>query len=520
MPQYTLITAMNIKQKVLLIILDGLGAAPDSPGNAVVKAQPKNLTKLWSTSPHTYLLASGEAVGLPKDVKGNSEVGHMNIGAGRTIVQTLPRIDQSISKGLFFKNLTLIEALKYANRMKSRIHLMGLMSDGGVHSHIDHIKATLKFLSMNNFNGEVFIHAFTDGRDSPTNSSKTYLDQIQKVINETGIGQIATICGRAWAMDRNNNWDRTKKAYDLLTQNLGNQCGTYTECISKSYEKKITDEFVEPTVIVKNSNIKPRDVVLFLNFRPDRSIQLTRALIDSNFNFFPRANIYPIYLASMVEYRKNFPPKVLFPKQYIPLPIGNILASSGLRQLRIAESEKFPHVTYFFNGGAAIRYANEDRIEVPSPNVSTYDLKPEMSALPMTNLLLSKIESSVYDFTVVNFANPDMVGHSGDINATMKAISVVDYCVGELVKNFTIRGGAVIITSDHGNSEEVINLDTGEMDTEHSLNPVPFIVVGAGIPPRNLPYGALKDVTPTVLDLMGIPIPSDMTGVSLLKSLL
>ncbi len=511
---------MNIKQKVLLIILDGLGAAPDSPGNAVVKAQPQNLAKLWSTSPHTYLLASGEAVGLPKDVKGNSEVGHMNIGAGRVIMQTLPRIDQSISKGLFFKNVTLLEALKYANKMKSRVHLLGLASDGGVHSHIEHIKATIKYFSLNNFSGEVFLHAFTDGRDSPPNSSKSYLDQIQKSLDENGIGKIATLCGRAWAMDRNENWDRTQKAYNLLTQNIGIQCGTYTQCINSSYERKITDEFIEPTVLVPGSNIKPRDVVLFLNFRPDRSLQLTRALVDSNFDFFPRANIYPVYMASMVEYRKNFPPKVLFPKQYISLPIGNILASSGLRQLRIAESEKFPHVTYFFNGGAAVRYANEDRIEVPSPSVPTYDMKPEMSAVQMTNLLINKIESSVYDFIVVNFANPDMIGHSGNLEATTKAVSVVDFCVNELVRHFTVRGGAVIITADHGNAEEVINLETGEMDTEHSLNPVPLIIVGTGLPPRSLPYGALKDITPTVLDIMGIPIPSDMTGVTLLKSVL
>lgn len=510
---------MNIKQKVLLIILDGLGAAPDSAGNAVVKANPRNLSTLWSTSPHTYLLASGEAVGLPKDVKGNSEVGHTNLGAGRVIFQTLPRINQSISKGLFFKNSVLQESLKYANKQKSRIHLLILLSDGSVHSHIDHLKATIKYFAESNFNGELFVHAFTDGRDSPPNSSKIYLDDLQRTLDQYSIGKIATICGRAWAMDRNSNWSRTKKAYDLITQNIGNKCGTYQECIEKSYTKNITDEFIEPTVIVQDSAIKSRDVVIFLNFRPDRALQLTRALVDSNFTEFQRANIYPIFFVSMVEYRKNFPPKVLFPKQYIPLPIGNILATQGLRQLRIAESEKFPHVTYFFNGGASIRYTNEDRIEIPSPSVATYDLKPEMSALQMTNVLLNKIESELYDFIVVNFANPDMVGHSGNLEATIKAISVVDFCVAELVKNFTVRGGAVVITADHGNAEEVINLDTGEIDTEHSLNPVPLIISGINMAPRNLQYGALKDVTPTILDIMGIPIPSDMTGISLIKSL-
>ncbi len=511
---------MKIKQKVLLIILDGLGAAPNSEGNAVVKANPRNLISLWNTTSHTYLLASGEAVGLPKDVKGNSEVGHVNIGAGRVITQTLPRINQSIDKGLYFKNNTLIEALKYAQKAKSRIHLLGLVSDGSVHSHINHIKSTLSFFSQNNFNEEVFLHAFTDGRDSPPNSAERYLDDIQKTMDEIGVGKIATLCGRAWAMDRNENWDRTQKAYNLITQGIGNRCDSYKKYIEISYMNNISDVFIEPVSLVENSSIKPRDVVLFLNFRPDRAIQLTKALVDSHFNPFPRAEIYPIYFASMVEYRKKFPPKVLFPKQYINFPIGNVFASLGLRQLRIAESEKFPHVTYFFNGGAPIRYSNEDRIEIPSPSVPTYDLKPEMSAIQMTNILINKIESDIYDFILVNFANPDMVAHTGNLQATIKAISTIDFCVSELVKNFTVRGGVVVITADHGNAEELINLDTAEMDTEHSINPVPLMIAGLNIPSRNLQYGTLKDITPTVLDIMGVPIPSDMTGISLLKNLI
>ena len=518
MPQYITKTAMNIKQKVLLIILDGLGVAPDSPGNAVVKANTPNLSSLWSTSPHTYLLASGEAVGLPKEVKGNSEVGHLNIGAGRVITQTLPRIDRSIKKGLFFKNNTLEEAFKYAQRFNSRVHLLGLLSDGSVHSHISHFEAVIKFFAEKGLKSPLFLHAFTDGRDSPPSSALTYFDRIQKVMDNYSLGKIATICGRAWAMDRNESWDRTKKAYDLLTLNSGNTCPSFTQCVQKSYENKIADEFIEPTVIIPDSMIKPRDVVLFLNFRPDRALQLSKALVDSSFTHFRRINIYPIFFASMVEYRKKFPLKVLFPKQYITYPIGNIIASSGLRQLRIAESEKFPHVTYFFNGGASIRYTNEDRIEIPSPSVPTYDTKPEMSAVELTNQLLGKIESNIYDFIVVNYANPDMVGHTGNLEATIKAIETVDVCVGQLVKTFTIRGGAVIITADHGNAEEVINLDTGQTDTEHSFNPVPFLISGLNIAPRNLPYGALKDITPTILNIMGIPIPSDMTGFSLLNS--
>lgn len=507
---------MNHKKKVMLIILDGLGAAPASKGNAVVLANPQNLSSLWLTNPHTYLLASGEAVGLPYDARGNSEVGHMNIGAGRTVIQTLPRINKSIEKGAYFNNNILKEALQYAVQNNSRVHLLALASQGGVHSHLKHITSTIQFFSRNNFQGNLFIHAFTDGRDSPVNDAQRNLDIIQKCINENGIGQIASLCGRAWAMDRNNQWDRTKKAYDLLVSNIGETCGSYSQCLMSSYSKNISDEFIQPTVLVKDSNIRRNDVVIFLNFRPDRALQLSQAIFDEEFDKFPRLDIYPIFFASMVEYKKGFPKKVLFPKQYINLPIGNIISTYGLRQLRISESEKFPHVTYFFNGGTAIRYSGEDRIEVPSPSVSTYDLMPEMSALKITDILLDRIKSNIYDFIVVNFANPDMVGHTGNIPATIKAISTVDYCVDTLVREFTARGGVAIITSDHGNSEELINIDTNEIDTEHSYNPVPLIISGLSISTNKLKYGALKDIAPTILNIMGIPLPSEMTGSSLL----
>jgi 2,3-bisphosphoglycerate-independent phosphoglycerate mutase len=509
---------MNQKKKVMLIILDGLGAAPVSKGNAVVQANPQNLSSLWTTNPHTYLLASGEAVGLPKEVKGNSEVGHMNIGGGRTVTQTLPRINKSIEKGSYFNNNILKEALQYATQNNSRVHLLGLASQGAVHSHLNHITSTIQFFSKNNFQGNLFIHAFTDGRDSPINDAKRNLDLIQKCIDENGLGQIASLCGRAWAMDRNNKWDRTKKAYDLLVSNIGSTCGSYSQCLINSYSKNISDEFVEPTLLVKDSNIKKNDVVIFLNFRPDRALQLSQAIFDEKFDKFERVNIYPIFFASMVEYRKGFPKKILFPKQYINLPLGNIISTYGLRQLRISESEKFPHVTYFFNGGTSIRYTGEDRIEVPSPSVSTYDLMPEMSALKLTDILTKRIQSNIYDFVVVNFANPDMVGHTGNIPATIKAISTVDYCVNTLVNEFTARGGVVIITSDHGNSEELINIDTNEMDTEHSYNPVPLIICGLSVTTNKLKYGALKDIAPTILNIMGIPLPSEMTGSSLLYS--
>lgn len=516
MPQCITQTAMQAKQKVMLIILDGLGAAPENNGNAVVLANPKHLSTLWNMTPHTYLLASGEAVGLPKDVKGNSEVGHMNIGAGRVVTQSLPRIDQSIQKGLFFKNDVLLEALRYVKMNRSRVHLMGLVSDGGAHSHITHFLSTIEFFAKNNLMEELFVHAFTDGRDSAPDSGKFFLDQIQNQMNVFGLGKIATLCGRSIAMDRNSKWDRTKKIYDLLTQNIGISSPNYETALLQSYANGITDEFVQPTVLVPGSNIKPNDVVIFMNFRPDRALQLTQSLIDTGFNKFPKVDTSPIFFISMVEYRKDYPQKVLFPKQYINVPLGNVVASQGLSQLRISESEKFPHVTYFFNGGKAVRFSKEDRIEIPSPSIPTYDLKPEMSALQVTDALLNRMKANIYDLMVVNFANPDMVGHTGSIEATIKAVSVVDHCVNELVTNFTARGGAVVITADHGNAEEVINLDTGEIDTEHSLNPVPLMIAGTTHQPQKLKYGALKDITPTILDIMGIPKPSEMTGFSLL----
>ena len=509
---------MNEKRKVLLIIMDGLGAAPANKGNAVVLSNPSNLSSLWTTNPHTYLLASGESVGLPKDIKGNSEVGHMNIGSGRAVVQTLPRIDKAIESGLFFNNKVLKESLEYAKRNNSRVHLLALASEGGVHSHSKHIISTIQFFSKNSFNGNLFIHAFTDGRDSSVNDATRNLDLIQQSIDQNGIGSIATICGRAWAMDRNKKWDRTKLAYDLLTANIGDTCSSYSQCLINSYSKNITDEFVRPTVLVKDSSIKKNDVVIFLNFRPDRAIQLSQALFEQGFNKFPTRDLSPILFASMVEYRKGFPKKVIFPKQYISLPLGNIISTYGLRQLRIAESEKFPHVTYFFNGGTAVKYTGEDRIEVPSPSVPTYDLQPEMSALKLTDILVNRFSQNIYDFVVVNFANPDMVGHTGNIQATIKAISTVDYCVSRLVKEFTARNGVVLITSDHGNAEELINIDTNEMDTEHSYNPVPLIVAGLPLSSNRLKYGSLKDIAPTVLKIMGYPIPSDMTGQPLLLS--
>lgn len=509
---------MKLKQKVLLIILDGLGSASNNKGNAVTIADPENLSALWTSYPHTYLLASGEAVGLPANIRGNSEVGHMNLGAGNVVAQTLPRINNAIKKGLIYNNETLKASLAHALKYKSDIHLIGLLSDGSVHSHIDHFKAVLDFFAKSNFERDIFIHAFTDGRDTPTNASLTYLKEMDTFCNEKGLGQIATIIGRYYAMDRNNDWDRTEKAYNLITQNAGTRYSTYQDAITANYQNGVTDEFIEPSVIL-DSKISPNDVVIFLNFRPDRALQLAQALDQPDFSQFKNTNIPNIFFAGMVEYKKGFPKNVIFPKQYVTLPLGKIIDTAGFRQLRIAETEKFPHVTYFFNGGASIIYPKEDQISIPSPQVPTYDLKPEMSALEVLKVLQKRIASDTYDFLLVNFANPDMVGHTGVLDAGVKAVNTVDYCVRELANQFIAKGGAVIITADHGNVEEMINLETGDIDTEHSLNPVPCIIAGTKIPNRFLPYGALKDVAPTVLDIMGVPQPGEMMGQSLIRGL-
>lgn len=506
---------MIAKQKVLLVVMDGLGVAPKSEGNAVVLANPVHLSTLWNTNPHTYLLASGEAVGLPKDVKGNSEVGHQNLGSGQIIKQTLPRINSAIERGYFLKSSVLYNSLVHASRNNGNIHIMGLLSDGSVHSHISHFFAILRYFSQNNFKNHVYFHIFTDGRDTGVNQAKDFIAQLERHIEMQGIGEIATICGRSYAMDRNNTWERTKTAYDLITKGVGEKFEHWQEAIDQSYQNGVTDEFLKP-IVIKDAKVKPGDSVIHANFRADRALQLTSAFIDQSFTNFPREVIPNLFFASMVEYRKNFPANVLVPKQYITMPLGRILSSNSFKQLRIAESEKFPHVTYFFNGGMSIRYDMEDRIEIPSPSVPLYDQKPEMSAEEMTDILINRIEADIYDFILVNFANPDMVGHTGNLEASIKAVQTVDKCVDDLVRVFTSKGGCVILTADHGNAEELLNIDTGEMDTEHSLNPVPLILIGSKIPPRVLQYGALKDVAPTILQLMGALQPMEMTGKSLI----
>jgi len=508
-----------ITEKVMLLVLDGVGVAPDSRGNAVTQAKIPNLRKYWDAYPHTYIQASGNAVGLPNGVYGNSEVGHLNLGAGKVVLQNLPRINKAITSGAFYNNETLTSAYEHAISNNSRVHIMGCLSDGSVHSHIDHFIATLKFFKKKNFEGKVYFHAFTDGRDTSPKVASNHLAKLEKAITENQLGHIASIIGRGYAMDRGKKWERTQMAYDLITQGKGQTFNNWADAISKSYGNDETDEYIMPIILPDNEVlpvIQSNDVILFMNFRADRALQLTDAFINPSFSSFTTKPLANIFYASMVAYRRNYPEKVIFPKEYLKLTLGRILAENSLRQLRMAETEKFPHVTYFFNGGLPIKYKGEDRKEIPSPNVATYDQKPEMSLPELTEALVSRIQLNIYDFIFVNIANPDMVGHTGNLSACVTAMEHVDNALGQIIPEFIARGGIVLITADHGNVEELIKIDTGEMDTEHSFNPVPFIAVGNNIQDIDLKYGTLANVAPTILDLLGIDKPTEMQESSLI----
>ena len=508
---------MRYKKKVLLLILDGLGVAPKSEGNAVTLANPQNLSRLWEVYPRTYLEASGEAVGLVEDTNGNSEVGHLTIGSGKAHYQNLLKINNAIKKEVFFSNQTLKNLLKHAIKNKSKIHLMGCFSDGAVHSHIDHFVAVLYFFRREGFKGQVLIHAFTDGRDTPQRDTKRHFQKLEEKMREHKIGRFASICGRAYAMDRNNIMHRTQRAAKLLLQGKGHYAHNWREAIDKAYQKGQIDEYIEPICIFNNSPqesiIQKNDSVLFMNFRPDRAIQISQAITGSG--------LENLFFAGMVEYKKKYPENVVFPKEYISLPIGRVISEAGYSQFRLAESEKFPHVTYFFNGGQPIQYNGESREIVPSPSVVTYDLKPEMSAYEVLGKLKETIAQNKKDFRfgVVNFANCDMVGHTGNLDAAVKAVKVIDDVVIKSVKIARALGWTTLITTDHGNIERMIEPSTNLPNTEHTQNPVPFLIIDEQIKnsvPRQLRLGTLSDITPTILKLIGIERPSNITGRSLL----
>lgn len=507
---------------VVLVVMDGVGVAPPGKGNAVTLADTKTLDSLWPMYPHTYLEASGLNVGLPPGTDGNSEVGHMALGAGKVIFQNLPRIDNAIAGGSFFENEIIKGAFENAKKNNSNVHLIGIVGGGLVHGSLDHLLAMVQFASNEKLGGDkLFIHAFTDGRDSPQDKAAEYLEKIEAYCLQKRIGRIATIVGRAYAMDRNRNWARTQIAYDLLVNAKGAPYKDWHQAIKDSYQKKIMDEYIDP-IVVQDQNgtaatIKDKDSVIFFNFRPDRAVQLTMALEDENFKGFERPFMKDLYFVGMTDYEDGFPRRKAFPPEKVSMPFGKIISDQKLKQLRIAESEKFPHVTYFFNGANKEIYPLETWLEVPSPkDVSTYDQKPAMSQKWVTDVLIDKIKSDEYDFCLVNFAGPDMVAHTGNLQATIEAMNICDECIGRLKDAVLAKDGLMFITADHGNAEELLDSNSGNADTKHSINQVPFIVVGNNLGGRELTVGGLTDVAPTILKLMGLEIPAEMTGRDLL----
>ncbi|SFH52579.1 phosphoglycerate mutase [Tindallia magadiensis] len=509
-----------MKKPVVLMILDGLGKSDNETGNAVFKADMPIFKEMFNKYPNVLLEASGLAVGLPQDQMGNSEVGHLNIGAGRIVYQELTRISKAIKEGDFFSNPQISEAMLKACNQNTTLHLMGLLSDGGVHSHIEHLFALLEMAKQKNVN-KVAIHCFLDGRDTPPQSAVSYIEELEKKIHVLGLGRIATVSGRYYAMDRDKRWDRTELAYSAMTKGVGIKAKTAVDAVKSAYKRGENDEFIKPTIINEDNQqqgqISTGDSVIFFNFRPDRARQMTRAFMDEDFPHFERdQNPIGLCYVTMTQYDQTIKGvKIAFLPQQLRNTLGEVLSQNGKKQLRIAETEKYAHVTYFFNGGIEKPYEGEDRILIQSPKVSTYDLKPEMSASEVTQELLQYLDSNDADFIVVNYANPDMVGHTGIMEAVVKSLETVDECVGMIVKKVLDREGVILITSDHGNAEELIDEETGSVVTAHTTNPVPLILAGLGNVKLHH-QGKLCDLAPTVLDIMNMHKPSEMSGHSLL----
>ncbi|WP_138159954.1 2,3-bisphosphoglycerate-independent phosphoglycerate mutase [Peptoniphilus catoniae] len=501
---------------VMLIILDGFGLGKDYEGNAVKLAKKETIDRLYKTCPYSQLLTSGEAVGLPEGQMGNSEVGHLNIGSGRVVYQDLSRISNSIKNGSFFENKVLKDTMKNALDKKSALHLMGLLSKGGVHSHMDHLVALVKMAKKEGLK-DVYIHGILDGRDVAPDSGLNDIKEFEEKLADIGIGKIVTLSGRYYAMDRDKRWDRTKLYYDDVTESKGESYESAEDLIIANYERKIFDEFVVPGYIKEDGKepvrIKEDDSLIFFNFRPDRARQIVRAFQDENFEGFKRDRIR-VYMTTLTEYDTTIPhTHIAFEEIRPEKTLGEILAREGKRQLRIAETEKYAHVTFFFNGGRETPYKGEDRVLVPSPKVATYDLKPEMSAYEVTDELIKKLDERVYDCIILNFANTDMVGHTGSLEAAVKAVEAVDKCLNRILNKLDQVGGGAIITADHGNCEEMIAED-GSPVTSHTTNPVPvFLYGGKGY---KISQGALCDIAPTILELLAIEKPVEMTGKSLL----
>ena len=499
------------KKLTMLMILDGFGENPNNEGNAVNLAKKPNIDKLRKICPVSHIDASGAAVGLPDGQMGNSEVGHTNIGAGRIVYQKLTKITKSIEDGDFFSIPEFTEAIENVKKNNSKLHIMGLLSDGGVHSHQRHLYGLLELAKRKGLDNNVFIHAFMDGRDTLPASGEGYIQELQEKMKEKGVGKIATLSGRYYAMDRDKRWDRVEKAYNALVKGEGVLAKDPIQAIEESYQQEIFDEFVVPTVITDANDqplakIESGDSVIFFNFRPDRARQLTRAIVDDKFDGD---------FVCMTEYDDTMPNvKIAFKPEELTNTFGEVVSKLGKKQLRIAETEKYAHVTFFFNGGREEPYPGEDRILVNSPKVATYDLQPEMSAYEVTEKVLEAINSEKYDTIILNFANTDMVGHTGNIDAAIKAVEAVDKCVGEIVEAVQKQNGVLLITADHGNAEQMIDYQTGEPLTSHTTNLVPLILVG--MENVELKDGRLCDLTPTMLDIMEEQKPKEMTGESLL----
>ena len=518
---------MERYKPVVLVVLDGWGYSPEKRGNAILNANLPTIKELDQYYPKIFLQASGLAVGLPWMQVGNSEVGHQVMGTGQIVFQNLPRISSSIGDGSFFKNKVLVDAITYAKKHGSNLHLLGLVSDGGVHSHLDHLSALLEMAKERRLSSNVFIHAITDGRDTLPGSAAEYL---QKII-DSKTGRIASLCGRYYAMDRNNNWDRIQKEYNALVHGKGILKTDPLAALKEQYQGGVTDEYVKPVVIVDDNNqpvgkIQKNDVVIFFNFRKDRARQLTEAFVSPRFDKFP-TSLEPqdIKFICLTQYDNKLKTEVAFPPQKIDYRISDILANKGLRQLKIAETEKYAHVSYFFNGGREKPYPKEYQLLIPSKNAPSYAEVPEMSAFEVTKTLISKIGEGIYDFVLLNYANPDMVGHTGNLEAGIKAVEVVDECLKKVMDAVIEEGGCLLITADHGNIEEMMNVRTGEMSTKHSINPVPCWFVTPSnrrkepldVPLKLKIEGMLVDIPPTILSLFGIKKPSQMRGIDLIE---
>ena len=503
-----------MKKPVALIIMDGFGYNPDSYGNAIADAKKPNLDKLFAECPHTLIGASGLDVGLPDGQMGNSEVGHTNIGAGRVVYQMLVKISKSIKEGTIRKNPAIVGAVENCVKNSSALHLMGLLSDGGVHSHIEHLFGLMEMAKDMGVE-KIYVHAFLDGRDVPPTSGAEYMEKLVEETQRIGAGKVATVMGRFYAMDRDNAWDRVEKAYAAMVYGEGVEGCCPVGAIKKSYEEGVTDEFMVPTVLDKEGTIKAGDSVIFFNFRPDRARQITRAFVDPDFTGFPRKNgFFPLHFVCMTQYDATMPNvHVAFPPEALTMTMGEYISKNGLTQLRIAETQKYAHVTFFYNGGEEKTFPGEDRILIKSPDVETFDLKPEMSAYEVTDAVVKAIEEDKYNMIILNYANCDMVGHTGIEEAATKAVEAVDACVGRTVDAILKAGGAALITADHGNAEKMKEPD-GAPFTAHTTNPVPLIV--AGYPCKLRDGGRLADLSPTMLDIMGLPKPPEMDGESLI----